>query len=197
MDYSLKRTTEPASEPLSSTETKNHLRIPSGDTADDDKVAMFLTAARQQVERDIRRSLIQQTWTLKLDEFELSELEEEAIELHYGPVQSVTSVTYVDGAGSTQTVDSANYSLDTYSNPAVLRLTYSGTWPTHRGDIRGVTVTYVAGYANAAAVPAEIKAAILLKLESLYDGEAMAGSVSPVVEAYRRLVDSMLAGSYP
>lgn len=186
MKYSIKRTTEPASEPITASESKNHLRVPSGDTADDDKIALLLSAARQQVERDIRQSLIQQTWTIKFDDFDLE------FRLPYGPVQSVTSVKYIDDTGTQQTASSGDYTLDAYSNPAVVRLDWDATWPSHRGDKRGVEIIYVAGYANAASVPDEIKAAILLRLESLYDGET-----PQLKSAYEHLVQSLREGSYP
>lgn len=186
MNYSLKRTTEPTSEPITLAEAKNHLRVPSADTVDEDKITILLKAARQQVERDIRRSLMQQTWTLKYDEFE------EEFELPFGPVQSITSIKYIDGTGSQATVSSGDYSLDSYSNPAVVRLGYNDTWPTHRGDIRGVEIIYVAGYADASSVPAEVKAAILFKLEALYDGET-----PQLTAAYERLVGAQHEGSYP
>lgn len=191
LTYSLKRTTDPASEPVTRTEAKLHLRIPSGDTTDDSVVDRLIAVARQMVERDTRRSLMPQTWTLKRDDFA------EEIELPYGPVTAITSVSYIDGAGTSATVGSSNYTFDAYADPAVLRLTYSGDWPTHRGDIRGVTVVYATGYASADAVPAEFKQAIFLALSSLYDGEAVLGTVMPIRETYFRLVDAIRGGSYP
>lgn len=190
LTYSLKRTTAPTSEPLTRAECKTHLRL-SADTTDDDAVDRLLTAAREIVERDLRMSLLPQTWTLKLDEFR------DEIELHYGPVTSVTSITYVDGTGSTQTVSGSDYTLDAQSDPAIVRLTYNGTWPTHRGDIRGITVVYAAGFASAAVVPASIKSAILLKLSALYDGEAIFGTSYPLRDAYDAIVNGIRGGSYP
>ena len=104
----------------------------------------------------------------------------------------MTSVKYIDGNGTQQTASSGLYTLDSFNNPAVVRLDWDDTWPTHRGDARGIEIIYVAGYSSASAVPASIKAAILFQLEMMFDG------VNPSLErAYERLIATSLEGSYP
>jgi len=46
---------------------------------------------------------------------------------------------------------------------------YSGSWPDTRDQINAVAVRYVAGYADAAAVPEGIKQWIKLQIASMYE----------------------------
>ncbi|MCA9312663.1 MAG: head-tail connector protein, partial [Phycisphaerales bacterium] len=70
---------------------------------------------------------------------------------------SVTSIAYVDADGNNQTLDSAQYRVDTVSEPGRIELDTAYTWPTTDDRLNAVTITIVAGYASAAAVPAEAK----------------------------------------
>lgn len=147
----------PATEPVTTAELKSHLRVDSTD--EDTLIASLGTAARQYVEEQTRRALVTQTWVLKLDEFPESDGE---ILLPRPPLVSVSSVTYVDTAGSTQTLSSSVYSVDTTDTPGRITLAYDQTWPTVRDQRNAITVTYVAGYGAASAVPDALKAAIKL-----------------------------------
>jgi hypothetical protein len=58
-------------------------------------------------------------------------------------------------------------------------------WPATDGNPGAVTVRFVAGYGLAAAVPAALKAAILLKVRDLYDkGEDTADAVLRLCRPY-------------
>jgi hypothetical protein len=54
---------------------------------------------------------------------------------------------------------------------------YGDTWPDTRAQINAVAVRYVAGYANAAAVPDSIKAWIKLQVSAMYENREAEGSV--------------------
>lgn len=186
LNYSLKRTGGPAVEPVTIAQVKDHLRLAA--SVDDALVASQIEAARQQVERDTRRSLITQTWRMKLDVWPI-----DGIQLYNPPVQSVTSVTYTDASGSEQTWDSSLYDVFTDSEPGLLAPKYNQSWPNDRGDNRSIVVTYVTGYgASGSTVPAEYKQAIMLRVEMLYDGEN-----KQLNDAYYRLVNSAKVGVYP
>lgn len=86
------------------------------------------------------------------------------------PVQSVSSVQYVDTGGTTRTLtDTTDYVVDTNAKPCRLVPSYAKWWPATRGHINDVTVTYVAGYGSPSDVPDEIKQAILLKAAQQYE----------------------------
>lgn len=182
-------TSEPAAEPVSTAEAKTHLRVTGSD--DDTYIDTLVKSARRHVEQHLHRALITQTRALRLDEFP----SEDCIELPYGPVQSVSSVAYLDADGATQTWSSANYRADIYSVPPRVSLAYGISWPTTRGVSHSVTVTYVCGYGTTgASVPTEIVHAIKLIVGHLYENreenvafsmEAMPFGVNALLSPYR------------
>jgi uncharacterized phiE125 gp8 family phage protein len=186
LKYSLYRSSEPASEPISLAELKNYLRVEH--TVDDVELTSVLTAARQAVERDTGRSLITQTWVLQLDQWPSWYLQ-----LPKPPIASVASITYVDTDGVTQTWAAANYVVDVRSRPGLIRLAYQSRWPSIRGDRRGIAVTYTAGYGDtAASVPADLRQAIKHRARLDYDAWS-----EDVALAYSRIVQSNIVGVVP
>lgn len=125
----------------------------------------MIASARHWVEQYIGRALITQTWELALDAFPCSD----EIELQNAPVQSITTLKYIDGDGVEQTWASSNYTLDDYGTQHRLRLAYGISWPSARMQANAVKLRYVAGYgASGAAVPAPIIQAIVLIVGQAY-----------------------------
>jgi len=162
--YGLKQYTAPASEPVSLQEAKAHLRVTYSD--DDGLIAEQLSAARQRFEEETYRSVVTQTWDLTLDEFPDRDA---PLRLPRAPLQSVTSITYVDTAGVLQTLSATRYSVSATRQPGLIRPAYGYVWPEARRQPDAVTVRFVAGYGAAAAVPALIRAAIKLIVGQLYE----------------------------
>lgn len=154
--------TAPVGEPFTLTDAKDHLRI-TIDT-EDSLINALIVSAREFAEGNTRRALITQTWDLTLDAFP------DAIEVPLPPLQSVTSVTYIDTAGTTQTlVANTDYTVDTKSEPGRIVPAYGKSWPSTRDIVNAVTVRFVAGYGNATAVPKSIKQAMLMHIEHMFD----------------------------
>lgn len=149
-------TTAPASEPVSLVEAKTMCRISHDD--EDALLSIFIQRAREQVENDTRRALFTQTLRLKLDEFPFCE---RYIELPRPPLQSVSSITYVDTSGTTQTWSSSYYTVDTTAEPGKVHLTYDAEWPTTRCIANAVTINYIAGWTSNT-MPASVKHLMLL-----------------------------------
>lgn len=164
----LSLTSAPASEPVTLTEAKAHLRETG--TGQDTLITSLITAARRWCEQYQQRAYITQTYTLKLDGFpcEPEGITGPVILLPKPPLVSVTSITYVDGDGASQTVSASDYVVQTDTTPGQIALAYDDTWPVTRAQENAVTVVYVAGYGAAAAVPETVKAAIKLVLADLY-----------------------------
>lgn len=163
----LKLITPPADTPVSLTEAKAHLRVDHSD--DDVMIGSLIDAVTDHVQgKDgfLGRALIDQTWELVLDEFPENELK-----IPLPPLIEVLSVKYDDAAGNEQTIDPADYTVDTVSEPGwILPGT---TWPATFDGINSVRIQYRAGYLDTssppvAAVPADIKAAMLLMIGTLY-----------------------------
>ena len=162
----LKLITAPTLAAVTLAEAKAHCRV---DTTDDDTlITAMITSATAAAEQILGRALLTQTWEITLDAFP------EAVELTRVPAQSVTSITYVDTAGATQTLDSSAYSLDASDDYgfAYVVPAYDTEWPDTRDEINAVKVRYVAGYAAAADIPQAIKHWILIRVATMYDDRA-------------------------
>lgn len=165
MPLSILRTVDATVEPVTAAEAKAHMRILNAD--DDTYIEGLITAARQHAEHYTERAFVTQTWTLKLDRFPD----------YFGDIRlpkplliSVSSITYVDLDGTTQTLSSALYEVDAQSQPARIRPAYGQSWPTTRDQFNAVTITYTAGYGAAAtAVPKAIKQAIMIMVAHWYE----------------------------
>lgn len=163
MNWATSQTSAPALEPVSSTEAELWCRV---DVSDDDTIFTdIITAARVYVENFTRRQLITATWALYLDQFY------KPLKLPYPPLQSISSITYVDTAGTTQTLAASQYQVDAKTQPGRLTEAYGVTWPSTRDDTyNAVTITYVAGYGTAAtSVPLPIKQAMRILIASMYE----------------------------
>jgi uncharacterized phiE125 gp8 family phage protein len=96
-------------------------------------------------------------------------------------VNSITSVSYVDTNGTTQTLSSADYSLDTFSKPAQINLAFGKTWPAVRNQPNAVTVTFEAGYTGDTSpvtnvMPKALTQAMLLTITDLYENRGAIGT---------------------
>lgn len=151
---------EPTEEPITLAEAVKQCEVFG--TAHDGYLTDQIIAARRHVEARLQRGLITQTRALRLDGFPA------VITLREGLLQSVSSITYVDTDGATQTVDAADYQVDPYSDPPRIKPDYGSVWPATRSQFNAVTVTYVCGYADAAAVPQDLKSAMKLIVADLF-----------------------------
>lgn len=157
MPLALTETIAPAEEPVSLDEAKAWMKLEI--TAADDVITRLIKAARGKYERDTRLQLVNATYTLKLDFFPTGS---GVIELPRPPLSSVSSIQYVDETGTTQTLAASKYQTDTDSRPGRVKPDVDEvTWPaTEIGTINAVTITFVAGYGDAADVPERHKMAI-------------------------------------
>ena len=102
---SLVQTAAPSVEPVTTTNQKDWMRV---DGSDEDTIIGNLAAAsRAYVEMSTNRQMITATWVYKFDTFPQGDLV-----LPISPLQSVTSITYVDTAGATQTWSNSLYTVD-------------------------------------------------------------------------------------
>ena len=146
---------------MSLAEAKLHLRVDVDD--DDALISSIITAARQAAETVTGRQLMTARWKLVLDAFPAC-----AILVAKCPVQSVTSIQYLDMNGSSLTMPAADYVVDTAYEPARITPIFGKTWPSTLPQIGAVTVTFEAGYGSASNVPEGIKSWIKLRVGSLY-----------------------------
>ncbi|MBE3101473.1 MAG: phage head-tail connector protein [Firmicutes bacterium] len=165
-------------------EMKEHLRIVTTD--DDNYITELILACTKAAEYFQNRSYLQQTRIMKFDAFP------DVIRPNYPPLISVDSIQYVDTAGTTQTLDSANYTVDTTLEPGRIIPAYGLTWPSTRDHINAVTLTYQAGYGAASSVPAVVKWAVRLLVAHFYEHRESVTEIdlTEVPQAYRMLLMS-------
>lgn len=155
----LKRTVAPEAPPVSLSEARLWLRL-DGD-AEDLLIDQLLTDATDYIEGPdgIGLAMAEQTWTYSLDAFPSE------IRIPLGPVLAVSSITYVDTDGAQQTLDPAEYQVDTSGRTARIRPAYGRSWPSTRGDMNAVVVTFTAGFDQ---VPGDLKRALFLLVGHWY-----------------------------
>lgn len=156
MNPALSLVTAPAATPWDLTEAKLHLRIDG--SAEDSLLTAYLNAATEQVEMFTRRSLINRTYSLRLDRFPSTTF----VELPRPPLASVTHVKYRDEAGVEQTLSSGNYSVLTDELVGMVVLKADQAWPATAERVDAVEIRFVAGYGSGAAnVPQSLRLAVL------------------------------------
>lgn len=181
----LKLITPPASEPILLSELKSQSKI---DTTDDDTLlALIIAAARAKAENYTGTALISQTWDQTLDAFPCAE-----IELLKPPVTSIASLTYVDVNGATQTLDPSLYTLDSATFPGWVLPKFNTSWPATQAQANAVTIRLVTGYANAGAIPPDMRAWLLMTAAFLNTNRDAFVIDGKVTEIPSRFLDSLL-----
>jgi len=152
----------PVIEPIGLDEVKAHSRI---DLDDDDLLIQGqILAVRTMVELVYDLALITQTWTMYLDWLP------DCIEIFKRPVQSVTSIKYIDAAGVFQTVDPALYWGDLNARPPRLVRAQNANWPYVQPRPSAVAVEFVAGYGDKREnVPPHLITYLLIKTADYYE----------------------------
>lgn len=194
MSIRLTTTIAPSVEPVTLAEARSHLRLEAtGSPAsheDDDYISALIQAAREQVETDTGRALVQRTYKLRLNTWAYE------IQLPYPPLLSVSSVKYYDMDGTLQTLSTDVYDVETDETPGLIRLAYGQSWPSHQGRENAIEITYTSGYQSGSPddlrenVPASLKQAILLIIGDLYENRE--GSIIGVSRVDNPAVNALL-----
>lgn len=158
--------TPPAGEPLTLAETQSYLK--TSDPSETAWITSAIQAVRESCEAFARRALMTQTWTLWLDTFQPSSSNLREIEIPRAPLQSVTHVKTFTTNDIATTLDATRYLVDTASEPGRLILREEQCWPTALRIARSIEIEFVAGYGDAADVPAALRQGMLLWIRLLY-----------------------------
>jgi uncharacterized phiE125 gp8 family phage protein len=179
-------TVAPATEPVTAAELRTHLRTDATELPDAEANAL-ITDARTEIENMTGLAFISQSWRLSIDrwpaggeawwdgvrEMSITELYNsntlQSLVLPRWPLVSITSVTVYDedSNASTVTVNDV-FDVDIYQTPGRITLKRGQTWPVALRANDAIQVIYVAGHANAAAVPSTMKRAVKQLAAFLY-----------------------------
>lgn len=183
--------TAPASEPITTATAKEWLKVDI--SADDTLIDATVSAARSHIEKKTGLALFTQTIRDVLDEWP----EENAVSNPYGtfylmryPVQSVTNIQYVDSDGTTQTLSSDVYQVDTNGMFTRIGLKADQSWPSIRNQIATITINYTAGYSLVADIPADITVALKLLMTYYYENRVDS------VHRYKTAADALISTHY-
>lgn len=187
------RSAVPTFEPVTLTEAKKQCELADAVTHHDEHLGSLIKFARESVEHETGIVACTGTFVYRMtdwpanDWFPLPDVR---------PITSVSSIVYVDSAGASTTFSSGDYALDTNAVKPFVKLNYGDSWPTLRGDINGITVTFVAGYASQSAVPQLFKQAVLLLVAREFaNREGM--ETKSFADGYQRVINLLMRSSYP
>jgi uncharacterized phiE125 gp8 family phage protein len=192
---SWKVTTKPDFYPVTLAQAKEYLRVQHD--AEDDIITRCIEAAYDYCEQELDLAILEQTITLKLDNFPQGR----TITLPRTNLLSVTSFDYLDLDGDNQSY--ADYVADEYAIPARI-VNNVEDWPDTKDVANAVTIVYQAGFSetetgNTHSTPSSIIQAMNLLITHFYDTRSAvvigAGvtsmevqmSVSALLNKYRRL----------
>ena len=159
-----RRLITPAAAPITLSEARSNLRVDHDQ--DDALIQRLINAAAARVEKEADRAFGAQTWEVILDAFP-----DDDIEIPWGPLVSVTSITYLDADLEEQTLDAELYGFEE-GHPLGLIVTLD-TWPTAGTSRNAVVVRYVAGDGW----PEDIKQAVHLLVGHWYRNRETAGEL--------------------
>lgn len=152
-------------------EIKAHARVEDDQVDEDGLLMTYYRAALAHLEGEdgiLGRALLTQTWDLRMDRFPWSDSMPILVPL--SPLASVTSITYTDTDGTSQTWAASKYDVDANSEPGRIVPSYGESYPATRDEIDAVTVRFVAGYGAArASVPEPIRLALLALTAHWYE----------------------------
>ncbi len=168
-------TTPPPIEPLSLAQAKEHLKVESN--ADDNLINRLIATARQQVEKQIDKVLIDQTWSIYLDDWPGNS----EIRLPVGPVTQVNELRTYSDDDIASPIDPAHFFTDLVSAPQRLVLRGSRIWQKPGRVAGGIEIEVIAGYGpDGASVPAPLRTAMLVLIAHWHENRQPDCSGSPV-----------------
>jgi uncharacterized phiE125 gp8 family phage protein len=161
----VKIVTPPTEEPVTLDFVKGFLKVDGN--AEDAMISVLISAARQVAERYCQIAIMPQTLIETFPRFYPY-----GLRLTISPLISVEEITYQDLGGDIQTLSTEIYDVDyNVFPPHVYRIPYND-FPQTYAVPNAVTVEYEAGFADANAVPSQIKIAIALMVTEWYDNRS-------------------------
>lgn len=184
--------TPPVKRPVSIGEIKSHALL--SHDRDDALIYGWIGMATEDAQHETSRQLITATYDEYYDRWPAcaDARGERALKLYWSPVQSVTSVKYLDSAGALQTLDPANYRVDTVSARARVVIKPDASLPALADQSQAVVIRYVAGYGTEPDhVPEKIRQWIILNVATRGEFREALADRAPA-ELPRWFVDGLL-----
>ena len=163
----------PSPEPITASQCKLQLQIDDTDSTWDSLLAIYISAAREFVESWTgTRIASRASVTLRCDSFD------DLARVAEGPLSSVTSITYLDVDGATQTLATSVYEVRADGLETAIVLKSNQSWPATQTGSR-ITVIATIGFAS---VPPMALAAMMLLIGQWFANREATGAGSIVNE---------------
>lgn len=162
----LRLITAPTAEPITLADAKLVCGVDADITKWDTLITALISAARDEAEQQLGRTIAGARWERVLDEFPA---DGGAIRLGWPRVASIVSIIYVDPTGTAQTMPGTDYSLDADFEPGwVAPSATAGSWPSTMDTANAVRVQFDTAWGEGAAVPESIKQYIRVRVATLF-----------------------------
>lgn len=153
--------------PVTLEEAKQHLRMDDL-THEDTTISSYVMACASHIETVYGMALLTQTVKEYWSAFPCGT--NEPMLLRIQPVQSITSVQYIDTDGLTQTWDTDEWTSGGYNNTTFITPLPNYSWPSTWNVPNAVIVTYEAGFGDLPSnVPSGIKQAIKFMVADMFE----------------------------
>jgi uncharacterized phiE125 gp8 family phage protein len=159
----------PTEEPVALGDARLQVNIASDDTTYDAELTIYLKAARAHAEELTGTALMTQTVLMRASSFcDLGTLPT-------APLQSITSVKYLDSSGVEQALPTTVYEAVLVGMRPFIRLKPSQAFPGAWGVRDAIRVEAEAGYGAVEAIPDDVRLAILLMVGEWFREREMSG----------------------
>lgn len=190
LERGLQLLTEPIIRPITREEVKDHLRIDQTNTSEDAFIDTLILMATEYYQSRSWRQLITATYIQRFDDFPAF-----SFELRKPPLQSITSIKYIDENEVEQTLATSVFEVDTFSEVGKVQEADGESFPTVNTQLNAVKVEYKAGFGDTRGdVPDLIKSTIKLIVAHFYENRDMVRvttgvSEIPIPQAIANLID--------
>ena len=172
-------------DPVTTDQMRRHLCLPTDDQSTEEDIDSHIKAATRYGQKTLGAQFIQATFEYKLKWFPGG-----TFLIPLSPLVSISSITYVDTNGDTQTLATSVYEVDAAARPGRVGLQEGQVWPATQTGLAKVTITFVAGYGTARTdLPYTLTHAIKMLAAHLFNFREpiVEGSVSEVPLGLRTL----------
>jgi len=190
----MKLSTAPTTEPITTKDCKEHMRVELGDMEEDAYIWSLILTVRKYTEEYTGLALIDQTWKMWLDDWP----DQDYIEIPKPPlIWTVVDsyIKYKNTAGTESTWAATNYIVENDTDrQGRIVLAYGKTYPgIQLYPSNPIEIKFDCGYSSAANVPEPIKHAMKMLVAELFENREITVwgmAVTGKLEWFHRLLDN-------
>ena len=148
---------------LTTTEVNAHLKTNYTDIATDVYMSLLVKTVQKVAEKYTGRDFLTKTWLCLANGWT------DYIQLRRSPLQSITSITYINKDEVTQTLDSSKFDILERTEYSSIVFNSNMDYPTLSDKPQPITIEFLDGYGTEADIPQDLKLAMLQHLAMLWE----------------------------